>query len=233
MITKKKEYPIPCISLSPKGRRIAIGDVHGCAKTLQALVEKINLSKEDTLFLLGDLIDKGLYSKQVVDFVLQLKKENFNILPVKGNHEESFLTAYNCGWSFFVNYLEQNNTDSFLGSDLEFYLQFFSEMEYVYDLGDCLVSHTEFLVGESSLYRGMRGLFSKVDFDIDQDRILKRRQVTGHFVTSISEIRESIVSKNKVICIDNGCVYTDAEQLGNLCAFDLDSFELLLQQNID
>ncbi|MGB0929378.1 MAG: metallophosphoesterase [Chitinophagales bacterium] len=232
MTQRKKSYSVSCISSSPKGRRIAIGDIHGCVNTLQALIEKINLKKEDTLFLLGDLIDKGLYSKQVVNFVLQLKKENFNVLVVKGNHEESFLTAYNCGWSFFVNYLEQNNTDGFLGSDLESYLQFFAEMEYAYDLGDWLVSHTEFLVSERSLYRGMRGLFSKVDFDIDSKMILKRRQITGHFVTSISEIRESIASKSRVICIDNGCVYVE-EQLGHLCAFDLDSFELILQRNID
>ena len=52
--------------------RFAISDIHGCAKTFEALLEQIALTKDDTLFLLGDLIDRGPGSKEVVDKVLQL-----------------------------------------------------------------------------------------------------------------------------------------------------------------
>ncbi|MEZ4883238.1 MAG: metallophosphoesterase [Chitinophagales bacterium] len=223
------KYEIPFLARPPKGRRIAIGDIHGCIITLKTLLKKLDLTLQDQLFLLGDLIDKGINSKQVVDYILQLKRMDFSIFTLKGNHEQSFLTAYDCGWSFFMDYLEQNNTSDFLGDELETYLQFFSSMEYAYDLGDWLVSHTEFLIDEHSIYRGMRGLFSRVDFDIDKNELLKKRQVVGHFVTSIDKIQSNIAAKNRVICIDSGCIYNKIESLGYLSAFNLDTDELILQ----
>ena len=39
--------------------KYAISDIHGCLKSFQALLEKIDLKKEDELFLLGDYIDRG------------------------------------------------------------------------------------------------------------------------------------------------------------------------------
>lgn len=41
-------------------RTLAIGDIHGCLKTLKALLEdKIAIQKTDTLIFLGDYIDRG------------------------------------------------------------------------------------------------------------------------------------------------------------------------------
>jgi serine/threonine protein phosphatase 1 len=47
-------------------RRFAISDIHGCARTFGALLNKINLSPVDELFLLGDFIDRGPDSKGVL-----------------------------------------------------------------------------------------------------------------------------------------------------------------------
>lgn len=60
---------------------IIIGDVHGCYKTLMALLEK--LPKDRNITFVGDLIDRGPDSKSVVDFV---RKNNHRC--VKGNHED-------------------------------------------------------------------------------------------------------------------------------------------------
>ncbi|MFK5882560.1 MAG: metallophosphoesterase [Sulfurospirillum sp.] len=57
-----------------------IGDVHGCYYTLLSLLEK--LPKKSKLIFVGDLCDKGRYSKDVIEFVIQN-----NHLCVKGNHE--------------------------------------------------------------------------------------------------------------------------------------------------
>lgn len=57
-----------------------IGDVHGCFYTLQNLLSQ--LPKDATLIFVGDLCDKGNFSKEVIDFVIQN-----NHLCVKGNHE--------------------------------------------------------------------------------------------------------------------------------------------------
>ncbi len=57
-----------------------IGDVHGCYHTLQNLVAK--LPKGAALIFVGDLCDKGLYTKEVIEFV----KQN-NHRCVIGNHD--------------------------------------------------------------------------------------------------------------------------------------------------
>lgn len=58
-------YTLPQIPKTKNGRRIAIGDIHGCLNTFQKLLEKIDLTHDDQLFLLGDLIDKGQRSRGV------------------------------------------------------------------------------------------------------------------------------------------------------------------------
>lgn len=57
-----------------------IGDVHGCFHTLQNLI--VRLPKDAELIFVGDLCDKGYYSKDVIDFVIQ---KGFSC--IKGNHE--------------------------------------------------------------------------------------------------------------------------------------------------
>jgi len=227
-------YSIPTIPPpTSNGRRIAIADIHGCCNTFEALLLKLKLSKNDQIFLLGDLIDKGNCSKGVVDLVMLLRQRGYGIFVLRGNHEQAFLKAYDCGWDFFMDYLAQNNTEGFLGNNLNAYLQFFDKLEYAYDLGDWMLSHAEFLIGERSLYRGMRGLFSGVKFALEDETILKKRQVTGHFVTSMTAIKRNIEGKVRVILLDNGCVYQDIEGLGSLCAFDLDNEELIVQPNVE
>lgn len=226
-------YEIPRLDKPKNGRRIAIGDIHGCADTFQLLVRKLDLQPEDQLFLLGDLIDKGTRSKEVIDYTLELKAKGLNVYPLMGNHELSFLVAYQQGIEFFLEYLTKNNNDDFLDGDIEAYLTFFASFEYCYDLGDWLACHSEFLIKEHSIYRGMRGMFSRVNFKISEEEILSKRQITGHFVTQTSKLQASIQQKERVIFLDSGCVYPENEELGFLAAFDLDSEELLLQKNVE
>lgn len=71
-------------------RVIAIGDVHGCATALRAIVEAIALQSDDTLVMLGDCVDRGPDSRQVIDEVLKLR-ECCQVVPLLGNHEEMML----------------------------------------------------------------------------------------------------------------------------------------------
>ncbi|MGG6267156.1 metallophosphoesterase family protein [Leptolyngbya sp. AN03gr2] len=68
--------------------RIIIGDVHGYFETLMSLLNLINPSKQVGIYFLGDLIDRGPKSKEVLDFV---KAQQYTVLL--GNHEELLLTA--------------------------------------------------------------------------------------------------------------------------------------------
>lgn len=72
-------------------RRIIIGDVHGHYDGLMILLEAIAPGLNDQVYFLGDLIDRGPQSAQVVSFVQQ---SSYNCLL--GNHEQMLLdTAYN------------------------------------------------------------------------------------------------------------------------------------------
>ena len=57
-----------------------IGDVHGCFYTLKKLIAK--LPSEAEIIFVGDLCDKGIYSKEVIEFVISNDYQ-----CVKGNHE--------------------------------------------------------------------------------------------------------------------------------------------------
>lgn len=72
-------------------RVILIGDVHGCFDELIALLDKVHFNdKSDRLIFLGDIINKGPKSVEVINFVMSGGHE-----CVRGNHEQGFLNALN------------------------------------------------------------------------------------------------------------------------------------------
>ena len=62
----------PTIEANPP-RRIVIGDVHGHYDTLLRLFDAIAPNERDGVYFIGDLIDRGPNSAQVVDFVIKNK----------------------------------------------------------------------------------------------------------------------------------------------------------------
>ena len=74
------------------GRLIAIGDVHGCAHALEALLETIQPTAHDTLVFLGDLIDQGRDSAAVLDRIIALQQQT-QVVLIQGNHEEMMWSA--------------------------------------------------------------------------------------------------------------------------------------------
>lgn len=70
-------------------RRIVIGDVHGHYDGLIALLSAIAPAETDQVYFLGDLIDRGPQSYQVVEFV-----KNSAYQSLLGNHEHLLLEAF-------------------------------------------------------------------------------------------------------------------------------------------
>lgn len=67
-----------------------VSDIHGEFDLFLELLDKIDFSDEDVLYVLGDMTDKGDLSIKVVDFI----RETPNIQAIIGNHEYSFLKRY-------------------------------------------------------------------------------------------------------------------------------------------
>ncbi|RXK56482.1 metallophosphoesterase [Oleiharenicola lentus] len=64
------------------GRLIAVGDIHGCHKEFEDLLDKLDLRKDDRLILLGDLISRGPDSGKVVELA-----RKYATASLLGNHE--------------------------------------------------------------------------------------------------------------------------------------------------
>lgn len=66
-----------------------VGDVHGCFDELEELLEAVKLQPEDLLISVGDLVDRGPASLEVVRFF----RERPNTLVLMGNHERKHARA--------------------------------------------------------------------------------------------------------------------------------------------
>ena len=124
-------------------RRIVIGDLHGHYQGLVQLLDAISPTAEDKIYFLGDLIDRGPQSSQVVDFV----KEN-SYPCLLGNHEHmliKILTDKNAstpsvqGWLYSGG---QATLASYKGGKIPpEHLEWFQSLPLYLDLGDIFLVH--------------------------------------------------------------------------------------------
>jgi len=83
---------------NPSKRLIAVGDIHGCANPLRVILKDIDPQPEDTIVFLGDCINRGPDSKDVIEQIIALK-DKCHVETILGNHEEMLLGAYQGGKS--------------------------------------------------------------------------------------------------------------------------------------
>lgn len=124
-------------------RRIIIGDVHGHYDGLMILLEAIAPDVNDQVYFLGDLIDRGPQSAQVVNFVQQSSYQ-----CLLGNHEQMLLNVltgrsnneqmqeawlYNGGYATINSYKEATIPDK--------HLEWMLNLPTYLDLGDIWLAH--------------------------------------------------------------------------------------------
>ena len=109
----------------------AIGDIHGCLSQLTSLHKNIlNYDKfnprNDLLIYLGDYIDRGKYSKEVIDQILKLRSNNIKTINLMGNHDEFMI-------DFILN--KKNNIKNWInfGADQTFRSYGVEVVEYIKD----------------------------------------------------------------------------------------------------
>src|SRR5258708_257306 len=86
------------------GRTFAIGDIHGDAAHLFKLLSCLpTLDEGDTLVFLGDYVDRGPRSREVVEYVRCLHEHTpAKVVALRGNHEDAWLRVIDNGWDEFV-----------------------------------------------------------------------------------------------------------------------------------
>jgi serine/threonine protein phosphatase 1 len=219
-------------------RLFAIGDIHGCFKPLYELVvETIDLKKDDRLILLGDYIDRGTESREVVDFIIDLLATGFNITPLMGNHEAMLLESYVDPGMLYQWYMNSGETTlQSIGiqdiRDLEKkYLEFFSGLKYYESAGHFLFVHAGFNDHDADPFVDTYHMIweSRLFYEnpVFQGKII----VHGHRPKTLEYVNKLIDGKSGVIPIDTGCVYGRELGYGYLSALDADNMKLLSVPN--
>ncbi|PNR95550.1 MULTISPECIES: metallophosphoesterase family protein [Petrotoga] len=71
----------------------AISDIHGMYDSLISLLKQTQIKDSDTVIFLGDYVDRGPYSKKVLDLLIALSKQK-NRIFLKGNHDDMMVDYY-------------------------------------------------------------------------------------------------------------------------------------------
>lgn len=108
----RKREKAPLVPKGPAGKRCyAIGDVHGRLDLLRDLMRQIQadatgLDRDIVIVFLGDLIDRGPESRQVLDFVRADPVPGARLVFIKGNHEEMFVRGLTGEPAVLPNWLD-------------------------------------------------------------------------------------------------------------------------------
>ena len=131
-------------------RLIAIGDIHGCRRALETLIEAINPTPADTVVTLGDYIDRGPDSRGVIDALIDLGSRT-QLIGILGNHEEMMLEVLHHGGSHhaWLRYGGVETLESYgFDGDLDFlplkHQEFLASLGDFYSSGDFFFTHAAY-----------------------------------------------------------------------------------------
>ena len=219
-------------------RLFAIGDIHGCFGTFQELIEyKIEIKNNDKLVLLGDYIDRGNQSKEVVDYIIDLQHKGFDIIPLMGNHEAMLIDSIDSD-AFLSNWmlngggvtLKSFGIKSLKALD-QTYIDFFKGLQFYYMFNNFLFVHAGFNDEISDPFEDKDQMIwarrEKYTNPVFKDKII----IHGHTPVTESFCRHSILDNRRVINIDTGCIYAGNAGYGYLSALELNSMKLFSSVN--
>ena len=231
--------------------RYVIGDIHGCYKTLVSLLDhRLNLQKRDEFYFVGDFIDRGPGSRQVIDFLFDLRQEGYQVFPVRGNHEEMLLDAWtNPTADRYMLWMMNGAEQTLISYDIpshrfmdeaclnelpEDHLDFLRGMPYYIELEDYIIVHAGINFRSEAPFKDTRAMVWCRDCSNDPAQSGNRIIVSGHTPTPLDQIRKGVKRRGLTeINIDAGCVYKDFAHMGHLVALDLDNLTLYWEENID
>ncbi len=221
-------------------RTFAITDIHGCAITFEIMLRDVlRLQKEDTLYLLGDYIDRGPDSKGVLDHIIALKEDGYHLRCLRGNHEQFMLDAIYDESN--LNFWLRNGGDTALKSfevshpqEINVsYLDFLESLEYYFEDEHGFFVHAGFNFAAEAPFEDKDAMLSIRNFVVDTVQVHNKKVFHGHTPTRFQDIRMKLLQLQAIaISLDNGCVY-DKPGFGQLLALELENNDLHVQARID
>ena len=224
-------------------RTFAIADIHGCCSTFCRLLERIGITRYDSLYLLGDYIDRGPDSRGVIEKIITLQHDGYQIHPLIGNHEDLLLQAagfsdpgdplmWLCNGG--VETLHSYGVDS-PRQIPEKHLLFLESLPPVAWTDTHVFVHggLDFSLDDPVRDTSREIMLWDRDRDVIDNRTIGgRKLVTGHTIYSLEAIRESI--SGDLIRLDNGCFLGSGYAgEGNLVALEVGTGRLYVQKNIE
>ncbi|MEJ5359387.1 MAG: metallophosphoesterase family protein [Desulfobacterales bacterium] len=195
-----------------RGTRIfAIGDIHGCFEALCAMLDRIPIAwGKDRLVFMGDYIDRGPQSFEVVEHLIDLGRRHPGVVFLKGNHEQMLLDylggrdrlsyLYNGGRQTLESYLRRAGPG--IGPPIPAeHLRFFDSLRLYYETEDYLFVHAGLRHGLPPERQKAEDLLWIREGFLAERRSFGKRVIFGH-----TPFEEPLVEENK-IGIDTGAVY--------------------------
>lgn len=141
-----------------------IGDIHGYLSKLKKIISCIStdIMKDDIIIFLGDYIDRGPSSFEVIEFLINLS-EKYNTQFLTGNHEDMFIRFLIKGDNY-NNYLRNGGgytLKSYIKNLNEFILpeshrKFFNNLKLYYEGEDFIAVHAGLNPGVKSMKEQQR-----------------------------------------------------------------------------
>jgi serine/threonine protein phosphatase 1 len=228
-------------------RRLAISDIHGCLRSFDSLLDRIQLAPSDTLYLLGDFVDRGPRSAGVLSRIIGLQQDGYTIHALRGNHDQYMLDALLIGdrssrnaWksagaaSTKKSYLSPANPQGTIDPT---HLAWLDALPYYYLLDDYVLVHAGLNFRRRNPLKGKRAMLNLRNWyrRIDYGWLGDRQIVHGHTPLTRTRIEAQVRPGKRlypVFDIDAGCFH-DKPGMGHLCAFDLDTHTFTFVANQD
>jgi len=194
---------------SMSGRTIAIGDIHGHAAAFSAILDAIQLRAEDTLVLLGDYVDRGPDSKDVLEQVIRLRQQ-FQVVALRGNHEEMMLGARDggdnlrfwtkCGGSMALQSYGRANDVSLIPRE---HFDFVGGLPLVYETDNHFFIHANYAPNWRLDEHDKKTALWLPLTESPGRHFSRKTAILGH----TPQMHGKILDGGHVKCIDTGCGY--------------------------
>jgi serine/threonine protein phosphatase 1 len=192
-------------------RTFAIGDIHGCNSALLAVLDAVQPQPADVLVFLGDYIDRGASSRDVIETLLKLPGRCKPVF-LRGNHEVMIMEARDDfqksdlwqsygGLETIYSYNGRYQED-WSSSIPESHWRFFEQTRRFHETADRIFVHA-CVDAELEMSEQPDWLLFWEFFDRIQPHKSGKRVICGHTPQQSGEIN----NQDYAICIDTGIVY--------------------------